>query len=56
MIDRARHGRDYHPVAFVSMPEQVHPLVYPKGPEPRLDLPWNAINPTSVGDGEPSTH
>jgi putative transposase len=42
-IDRALRGHSFRVVAFVFMPEHVHLLVYPAGPEPRVDLLLKAI-------------
>jgi len=42
-LDRALLGYRFRLVAFVFMPEHVHLLVYPEGPEPRLDLLLKAI-------------
>src|SRR5262249_10560835 len=42
-IDRALRGHNFRLVAFVFMPEHVHLLVYPVGPESRVDLLLKAI-------------
>jgi putative transposase len=42
-VDRAVRGHRFRLVAFVFMPEHVHLLVLPTGPEARIDLLLKAI-------------
>lgn len=42
-LDRAMQGQGFRLVAFVFMPEHVHLLLFPTGPEARIDLLLKAI-------------